>query len=385
MTSRISLISLRFILVMVLVHSAYTGTRLALMLYALRQGASQLKVGFIVSMLMLVPALISLKIGRWTDSVGFMPPAMVGMALLAVGEMWAGSGPRLLLLPMASVFAGLGQTLVQVAMLHVIGHSAAPGKTAQSFAAMGLGFAVSGLMGPVVAGLLIDHAGFGTTFLALCLPVALAMVLLRAFTRGMALPAQASAAVSKPQGQHTTSVWRHGPLRSVLIISALITLAWDFFIFVMPLHASQTGFSASQIGTIAGSFSLGMFTIRLGLGAISRRFSEKRIVVTVLLLTSAGFMVFPFASVFREFLVLSFMLGLVIGGGMPMTMSLVHSTAPAGRTGEASGARTTIVSSSQTILPLVFGAVGSTLGVVPAFWSVALLIVAMLWVQGRRL
>lgn len=380
----ISYLPLRFVAVMVLAHISYAGTRLTLMLYALRQGASQLEVGVIISLLMLVPALTSLKIGRWTDRVGFMPPALAGMALMVMGDMWAGSEPRLLYLSMASVLMGSGQILVQVAMMHVIGHSAAPGRTAQAFSVLGLGYSVSGLAGPVLAGLLIDGVGHGPTFLVMCMPTVLAFVLLRVFARGIVFPAQVHVPLSADKVKHSTSVWMHAPLRSVLIIAALLTLAWDFFIFVIPLHASKMGFSASEIGTIAGSFSMGMFTIRLGLGAIARRFSEKRIVITVLLLTSAGFMVFPFASVFREFLVLSFMLGLVIGSGMPMTMSLVHSAAPVGRTGEASGARTMIVSSSQTILPLVFGVVGSTLGIVPAFWSVALLIVGTLLVQWRR-
>lgn len=369
---------------MMLAHISYTGTRLALTLYALHRGASQLEVGIIISLLTLAPALTSLKIGRWTDRVGFMPPALVGLALMLIGDMWASSQPRLSLLPVTSVLVGFGQMLVQVAMLHVIGHSAAPGRTAQTFSTMGLGFSVSGLLGPVLAGLLIDGLGYGPTFLFLCFPAALALVLLHVYARGIEIHTHVHSTVSTDKSSHATSVWRHAPLRSVLIIAALISVAWDFFIFVMPLHASQHGFSASQIGTIAGSFSLGMFAIRLGLGTISRHFSEKRIIYTVLLLTAAGFMVFPFASVFREFLMLSFMLGLVIGGGMPLTMSLVHSTAPAGRTGEASGARTTIVSTSQTILPLLFGVIGSTIGIVPAFWSVALLIVVVLMVQWRR-
>ena len=78
----ISYLPLRFVAVMVLAHISYAGTRLTLMLYALRQGASQLEVGVIISLLMLVPALTSLKIGRWTDRAGFMPPALAGMALM---------------------------------------------------------------------------------------------------------------------------------------------------------------------------------------------------------------------------------------------------------------------------------------------------------------
>ena len=51
-------------------------------------------------------------------------------------------------------------------------------------------------------------------------------------------------------------------------------------------------------------------------------------------------------------------------------MSLLYSMAPAGRMGEAAGVRMTIVNASTFAMPLLFGAVGSTLGLAPVFWTV---------------
>ena len=56
-------------------------------------------------------------------------------------------------------------------------------------------------------------------------------------------------------------------------------------------------------------------------------------------------------------------------------MMLLHDSAPAGRAGEALGLRTTLINGSQTIMPLMFGAVGAALGMGPVFWSIALVLV----------
>ena len=53
-----------------------------------------------------------------------------------------------------------------------------------------------------------------------------------------------------------------------------------------------------------------------------------------------------------------------------MVMSLLYSIAPAGRMGEAAGVRMTIINASTFAMPLLFGAVGSTLGLAPVFWTV---------------
>jgi predicted acyltransferase len=66
-------------------------------------------------------------------------------------------------------------------------------------------------------------------------------------------------------------------------------------------------------------------------------------------------------------------------------MSLLHNTAPAGRVGEAIGVRMSLVNMSQIAMPLLFGALGTALGMLPVFWATALLLSAGgLYARGRR-
>ena len=81
------------------------------------------------------------------------------------------------------------------------------------------------------------------------------------------------------------------------------------------------------------------------------------------------YVLFPLAGTLPLMLASAFAMGLSVGGGQPMAMTLLHLTAPASRAGEAVGIRTCMVSASQTFFPLVFGAVGAALGVAAVFWA----------------
>jgi MFS family permease len=85
----------------------------------------------------------------------------------------------------------------------------------------------------------------------------------------------------------------------------------------------------------------------------------------------------------------AFLLGLGLGAALPNVMSLMHSRAPEGRVGEALGLRTIVMNSSHVVLPLVFGAFGSVLGVAAMLWAMAALVgaggsVAVRWAKQRR-
>jgi hypothetical protein len=65
-------------------------------------------------------------------------------------------------------------------------------------------------------------------------------------------------------------------------------------------------------------------------------------------------------------------------------MSLIYATAPAGRAGEAVGIRAVVLNASHTVLPLLFGGLGATLGMYPVFWSMSTALAAGGWFANRR-
>ena len=80
---------------------------------------------------------------------------------------------------------------------------------------------------------------------------------------------------------------------------------------------------------------------------------------------------------------ISFLLGLSLGCGNPLSMILIYGSSPQGRTGEALGLRMSLNKIIQIGVPLLFGYLGSMLGLIAVFWSNGLLLLGAAR-MGRR-
>ena len=356
----------RLIILLVLGHVAFAGDRFTLTLQAVALKASPLAIGILMSLLMVVPMLLSIQMGRWADRLGYARPAALGLGLLAAAGLLAGLVPSMPALCAASVFIGSGYTLAHVAINNAVGQMAPARHLTRSFSTLALGFSVSGLTGPMVAGVVIDHFGHTAAFFALLGFVLLALALLLPLAREPE-PLPARAALAEPAS--VVGLLRHAPLRAVLIVSGLLSMGWDMFMFLAPLHGVRSGLSATSTGLLMGAFGAGTFAIRLLLPLLNARMTEWRTLSWALFVTALCYVIFPLAATLPLMLTAAFAMGLSLGCGQPMAMSLLHLTAPPSRAGEAVGMRTSIVSASQTLFPLLFGALGSALGVAAVFWA----------------
>jgi len=188
-----------------------------------------------------------------------------------------------------------------------------------------------------------------------------------------------------PRDEHRLAdLLGHRELRRVFIVSGLQSIAWEMFTFMMPIYGTRIGLSASMIGVVMGSFAAATFTVRISLPYLTRRVTAWRLLRIALLSAGITSALFPLVNHVTLLMALAFMLGIGLGGSQPMVMALLHEAVPAGRTGEAVGLRAAVVTTSQTAMPLLFGAVGSALGVGPVFWAVAVALVTGSQVARRR-
>ena len=150
------------------------------------------------------------------------------------------------------------------------------------------------------------------------------------------------------------------------------------------LFRSRIGLTASEIGLVLSSFALATFAIRFTMPAIARRVNEQQVLTSAMFVAGAVFFVFPLSTSVAALLALSFALGLGLGGVQPMLLSLLHTHAPPGRIGEAVGVRISLVNSMAVAVPLVLGAVGASVGIVPVFWSVGACLMTGGFLARRR-
>jgi MFS family permease len=348
-------------------HTVLTGGRVTVALYALSHGATPLIVGTLMGLYAFLPMLLAVSAGRLSDRMGVRWPMLVGSCGIALGALIPCFASGVAPLYVATSLIGVSFMLFQVSMQNATGAYGPPSDRARNFSLLALGYSISLFGGPLIAGFLIDQASFTTAFGVLAV---LPLVPIVALGRRMiwmpgphrALPTDAKGGLKVLLGNPR--------LRRVFIINGLLSMAWDLHSFFIPIYGAKIGLSASRIGVILASFAVATFVVRLFMPKIVQRFSEFEVLTGALFVAGAAFALFPFVEEVAALMTLSFTLGLALGSGQPMVMSLLYSIAPAGRMGEAAGVRMTIVNASTFAMPLLFGAVGSTLGLAPVFWTV---------------
>ncbi len=371
------MILIRLIAIAVLSHMVFVAARMTASLYALANNASTFTVGVILALFSLVSMLISVRAGRWLDAVGPRRPTLIGTLLVLGGALlpWMFSYESADLAPLlvAATLIGTGLTLVMISIQQLIGERADPARRPAAFSMFALGVSVSGFTGPVLSGILIDAFGHRATFGAF---VIISLLGLAAVWTSRSLMPLRHGTVKPPRPMHPAELFRHAELRHILIATALISMSWDLQSFVIPVHGTFVGLSASEIGFVLGCFALATFVIRLAMPTLSRRFTEWQVLVYTLFSAAIAFTLFPLFSSGAPLMAIAFLLGLGLGAAQPNIMSLVHSRSPEGRIGEVLGVRLTIIHGNQVVLPLIFGAFGSVLGTVAMFWTMAILVFA---------
>jgi len=371
------------IFITLLNHCVFAGTRVSVSLYAIHLQATPFTVGVLMALYALLPMLFAVSMGRLTDRIGWRAPMLVGSVAIAAGAILPFLWQSLFSLYPTSVLIGSGFMMYQVAAQHIVGYIGRPEDRPMNFSLSALGFSISGFIGPMIAGFGIDAFGHVATFAVLAafplVPIAVLAL------NKLHLPRPHAHAPPPEPGRSVIDLLRHRELRHVFVASALLAAAWDMFTFAIPIYGSRIGLSASSIGLVLGSFSAATFVIRGLLPAISRRLSAWPLLTVSLATAAAAFLLFPLLERATFLMAVAFLLGLGLGMSQPMVMSLLHNAVPPGRVGEAIGVRMSLVNMSQITMPLLFGALGTVLGMVPVFWATALLLSAgSLYARGRR-
>lgn len=358
-------LSLYEILAIVLLWNAgYKGARVANTLYALELGAGPLDTGLLLATYGFFPLLLAVFIGKLADRYGVRVPVIAGTIISALGTALPWAFPVLPMLFASAAVCGVGFILTQLSMQSLVGSLGSGTQRTRNLNLYALAVSTSDLLGPIVAGLSIDHIGYVPTYAVLAAPgVVAVLVVLFMFNRLAHV-----AGHSDRSGQRMVDLLRIGHLRRMFLTSALVMTGLDLFQLYLPLHGHSIGLSASAIGLVLGAFAGAGFVTRALLPVMARRFGEERTLCYSMYLAACTFFMIP---LFDNAIVLGavcFVLGLGMGLGQPLTVILTYNYSPPGRHGEGLGLRIAINNSMHVAVPAVFGAIGTLFGLAPVFW-----------------
>jgi predicted MFS family arabinose efflux permease len=276
--------------------------------------------------------------------------------------------PVFAVLCLSALMTGGATGVASISLQRHVGRAAQnPTELKKVFSWLAIGPAVSNFIGPLTAGLLIDHSGFRSAFLFLALLPLATWFWVR---RTVELPPVAVTPGAAPK--KTWDLLREPLMRRLMLVNWLLSSCWDVHTFVVPVLGHERGFSASVIGAILGAFALAATLVRVVLPLFASRMHEWAVVTTAMLLTAVLFGVYPFMHSPLAMGVCSVLLGLALGSVQPMIMSTLHQITPQARHGEALGLRLMAINASSVLMPLLFGTTGAIVGVSVVFWTVGL-------------
>jgi MFS family permease len=361
------------ILVTLLTHTAFKGSKVLMSLYAIELGATPLTIGLLFSVYSIFPVFLSVYAGRLSDRYGYRLPMIFGASGLALGLVLPFVGVGVPVLFLSAGLIGLCYIFYTVSVQHLIGSlSEGVGRT-RNYSLWSMGVGCTALLGPTITGFAIDSIGHRATYLMLaCLP--LVPILGMSFFPRLLPPRRER--VERKAEHRVTDLLQHAPLRRILITAGILETGQELFNFYLPIYAHSVGMSASQIGLIMGGYGVALLFVRSITPALVRRSSEERVLSRSIFLAAGACLLFPFVSSFPLLIAVAFMLGLGLGCGGPLSLVLAYNRSPPGRSGEAIGVRQTFNKATEVVMPIIFGTVGTALGIVPVFWGNAFLLAA---------
>lgn len=352
--------------------TVFRGSKVLVSLFAIELGAPQFYIGVLIALYSLFPMMLALYAGKLSDRLGVRSPMMAGSAGLAFGLLLPYLNPGLPALYASAALIGASHVFYNVSVQNLVGALSGTDDRTRNFTNYGLVMAAGGFLGPLIAGFSIDQFGHAASYLVLAVgPLIPVAILVFGRRLGKLRPKHSGEGEQAVQAKNLLS---NAPLRRTLITGAAILTGIDLFQFYMPIYGNAVGLSATTIGVVLSMFAVASFVVRLVMPALVKRWTAERVLTWSLYAGCITYLLFPLFESAVLLAVMSFALGLGMGCGQPLTMSLIYSRAPEGRSGEALGLRVSINNFMHIVVPLMFGTIGSVLGVAPVFVANALIL-----------
>lgn len=340
-------------------------TRPILSLYAKELGLSPVMLGLLISTFAVFPIILSVQAGKWSDRFGSKRMMMIGTTSFFTALLIPSLYPSVTTLFLSQALVGLGHNLMMISMQKVAGNSG--NNRDQSIASLSLVTSVGEFFGPLIGGFSYEMIGFQGTFLLA------AFLIVVSFGCNLLLKSKPIAS-NEGSMAHTKSassfqMLRNANIRKALVVSGLTIASKDLFVSYFPLYGTQIGLTPSQIGIVLSMTAAAFIFVRAIQYPLVAKFTRGGVLLSSLALGGGMFIAIPFMGEYVLLCVLSFMLGLGLGLGQPLSLVYIFNASPAGRVGEALGLRIMCNRTFQLSAPTLFGLLGGALGVSPIFWT----------------
>lgn len=236
------------------------------------------------------------------------------------------------------------------------------------------------LFGPLLGGVLADSIGYGQTFQWTSLTLFISALLV---TFGLK-EVQFKVLETQQQKMYSSKevlahIFRHPILLKVILISMLIQIAHFSIQPILSLYVYEINGPANLAFVSGVTFSvagLGNLFMARRWGSLGDKYGHVKVLIVLLFM--AGIFYFPGAFVTNiwQLIMIRFIVGIAIGGMIPVRVAYIRQAAPLAMQGEVLGYNTSLRFLGNIIGPTLGGMVSGSFGFNAVFYVTSGLLVA---------
>lgn len=356
-------------------------------------GGDGTDIGVVTAAYALLPVVLTLLLGRWTERLPRVWPLTVaGALLLALAPAWVAVSGSVVTIAIAATFLGVGHLLFLVSAQATMVRLAPESGLDRAFGLLTAAVSTGQLVGPLLIGVVVgDSTGAVTesaTRRALLASSAIALAALPVFLprRGRRSPPAFGSAT--PSNLPSWALLRRRGVGVHLLVSMALAAAIDILVAYLPLLALQRGISPAVVGQLLAVRALAVILSRLSLERMLHHWSRHALIVVSAGGTGLSLALLPLPATGTAAVVLMTVSlavsGLIMGIGAPLTMTQLALAVPP-------DSRSTILALNllanrvgQVGIPAFAGLAASAAGAAGAVWACCSVLVCASAAATRR-
>lgn len=236
------------------------------------------------------------------------------------------------------------------------------------------------LMGPLLGGILADTYGYASTFQGTSFAIILSAILVM-FTKEYVIERAKGTKQKYSSKEVILHIIRHPVLLTVMLISSLVQIAHFSIqpilsLYVSELHGPENlAFFAGVAFSAAGA---GNLLMARKWGKIGDQHGYIKVLIILLLLAGIFYIPGGFVTNMWQLVIVRFLLGVTIGGIIPVRVAYIRQEAPLTMQGEVLGYNTSLRFLGNVIGPAMGGIISAYFG----FTAVFILTSTLLIISG---
>ena len=354
----------------------------AVPLYAVALGLDAATVGLLVALPNVFPVLLAVPAGRAVDGRGALRWMMIGSIGLVSAPLIVATVGGSTALAVGQLLLGLFHVFLTLASQAFVATLGTRASFERDFAWYSTSLAAGRLGGPLLAGLMIDAAGFRPAFAVvtgvLVISTGLVATLWRwrpeqvptATTPGRAgdEPAAGTVPAAAPPPAGARALLGNVGLQLAVLSSAGVFVAIAVRQAFLPVYLSELSYSATSIGALLSIGGLAAVLVRPIMPLLSRAIGgPARTLVVAMTAVAIGVGLTGLVSSYGVIALLTVIAGLGAGVGLPLSIVTVASHVDPRSRGLALGVRLSLNRVAQLVAPVAVGAVVAASGFAVGF------------------